>query len=710
MASTASSTEEKILAQIFIEIFKLGLNNLADWINWGKQKTRTLDPLNLSATRYADRLGSRLNYIRIYGMGDTVPLLKLFVDAKVAVYRSPQDGIESEVIVPGMQRIEMALDLVRKNHYRIVIKNDKDIYDTLANSEEQEKGEVARHLADARGKYFASEAEFESSFAIYLRGKLPAPIVSKIKDDSVARNRLIILGSPGGGKTTLLKRLALDAIAHSPENPRIPVMIGLRDYTENKSDLMNAITEQFDICGFPNAQGFIDRAFEFGKILLLLDGLDEVKDGLVDKAVREIEIISDRYPKCLFIVTCRKGAYQNWLPRFENVELQPFVDEQREAFVRRWFDDEKHWRRCWKQIQDNSRLEELSSTPLLLTLICIAYDEIGSLPPSRTEIYREAIEALLKKWDSSRRIERSPGPNPLSIRNKELLFALIAIKAFFRDEVEFSKRFVTSAIDEFTKNMIDDTGRPPAIDGAQLLETLESHHGIVVSKTKTVYSFAHITFQEYFCAKYVSEAGDVNYVVQNYLSKPKWREVMLMIGEMQHAADDYIVMIVGQIDFLSKSAGLHSLLEGIRSISNKYPTLNPLFVRLLIIWYAFETGLLEDVRRSPFAKEVYAPTLRRTMLALNISLLSDELTATHEASVETIAVFADKHLKAQQAIAILSTTPWSDGSLSVIRGYIANVDISDYIEATLRLAECLSSDIYVRRETRSRALQSIYSH
>ncbi|MBK8193478.1 MAG: NACHT domain-containing protein [Lewinellaceae bacterium] len=63
--------------------------------------------------------------------------------------------------------------------------------------------------------------------------------------------RFIVLGKPGAGKTTFLKYLAL-AMVHQQsdiQRRRLPIFITLRDWADKRSELMDYITEQFDICG-----------------------------------------------------------------------------------------------------------------------------------------------------------------------------------------------------------------------------------------------------------------------------------------------------------------------------------------------------------------------------------------------------------------------------------------------------------------------------
>jgi predicted NACHT family NTPase len=146
---------------------------------------------------------------------------------------------------------------------------------------------------------------------------------------------------------------------------------------------------------------------------------------------------------------------------------------------------------------------ELASLPLLLTMICLAYQETPILSGSRAELYKDAIDALLKKWDNSRNRARDEPYKQLTVRRKEDLFNMIAATTFERDEFFFREGYLINMIGDYL-------GRLPGMEdehfqdaAARTLSAIEGNHGILVECARNVWSFAHLTFQEYFTASYV---------------------------------------------------------------------------------------------------------------------------------------------------------------------------------------------------------------
>lgn len=235
--------------------------------------------------------------------------------------------------------------------------------------------------------------------------------------------RFIVLGKPGAGKTTYLRYLTLMMLQpHSQiERRKLPIFVTLREWADKKKPLMDFIVEQFSICGFDEARPFVERVLTNGDCIVLFDGLDEVsQEANQSGIIQEIKDFSDKYSNNQFVISCRVAAYNRWFERFTDVEMADFNEEQIEKFIQNWFHAEpKVGQECWEKLQNSPQLKELASVPLLLTLLCIVYNRSNNFPPNRANLYEEAIDALLRDWDASRRITRDEVYQQLSINRKK---------------------------------------------------------------------------------------------------------------------------------------------------------------------------------------------------------------------------------------------------------------------------------------------------
>lgn len=370
-----------------------------------------------------------------------------------------------------------------------------------------------------------------------------------------AHDKLFILGKPGAGKTTFLKYVTLQAIQGTLE--LVPIFVSLKSFSETNDSLFKYVARQFEICDFPDAGPFIETILKKGKAIVLCDGLDEVnkEGGIRDEVIRELVDFSNKYDESHFIVTCRVAATDYSFEHFTYVEMADFNEDQIRSFVNKWFTDNKETCEMFFYEFDkpeSSRLHDLAKSPLLLTLLCIAFRETLSFPARRSEIYEEAFDALLKKWDTSRLIVRDEIYHELTLGRKRQMFSRIAAETFEKSEYLIGQEVLEHKIADYMKNL------PPVdvdedIDGEVVLKAIEAQHGMFAERAKGIYSFSHLTFQEYFTAKYIVEnaqKGTIEGLIRNHFTDNRWREVFLLTAEMLGDADHFFENFQSTIDEL----------------------------------------------------------------------------------------------------------------------------------------------------------------
>ncbi len=476
--------------QLSIEFGVSVLQNLVDaGYDFLKTEHQKRDLFGKSTEKYVRGLIERFGEVKVLGMNKSVPLLSLYVRANILEKISARAGAK-------MEDLETFFDFDRRAFGQIIETKDGE---TIAND----------------------------------------------------MQRFIVLGKPGAGKTTFLKYLAL-AMVHRQsviKQRRLPIFITLRDWADKRSELMEYITEQFDICGFEQPDLFVENMFKQGNCLVLFDGLDEVsQEANLDGIIRSIRDFTDKYSSNQFVMSCRVAAYNHWFERFTDVEMADFDEKQIETFVNNWFRSEpKTADECIKHLKGSPQLKELSSVPLLLTLLCITYDENNDFPANRAELYKDAVEALLRKWDSSRRIRRDDPYKQLSLMQKENMFARIAFGTFMENRYFIRETELTRMIGNFIGNLPAFKTENLEVDSTEVLRTIESHHGIFVERAKHIHSFAHLTFQEYFTAKYIvdnASNGTLKRLVEEHLYDDKWKEVFLLVAGMLSDADELLLLML----------------------------------------------------------------------------------------------------------------------------------------------------------------------
>ena len=498
---------------------ELGVDLMKDIVAAGysflKEQERNSDSIEAATRRYVGGLIERYNNIKVLGMREPVPLKSLYVRANILEKISARTGLRPEDLETYFDR-------------------DKRTF-----------------------------------------GKITEPV-----DGEAIANRLqkfIVLGKPGAGKTTYLRFMTLMMLDpnSSIEYRRFPVFVTLHDWAQKAVPLINYITEQFNICGFEETEFFVNQILEQGKCFILFDGLDEVSREInQDNVIRQIRDFTDKYSDNQFVISCRIAAYNHWFERFTDVEIADFKDEQIKVFIHSWFHENPQAASdCWGRLKENPQLHELASVPLLLTLICLAYNsEKSGFSQKHSLIYRNAIKVLLEQWDENRpggRVKRDEIYKNLSRQNKEALFARIAWGTFTENQYFIDEDHLARMIQVFIKNLPEYQDERALPDGQQILKQIEAHHGIFVERAKGVYSFAHLTFQEYFTAKYIVDnvTGDMfeNWV-KEHLHKRKWEEIFLLLGETFDSVDCLLLLMLKGNSFYLENKPLNELLQGANSV------------------------------------------------------------------------------------------------------------------------------------------------
>lgn len=372
-------------------------------------------------------------------------------------------------------------------------------------------------------------------------------------------SKLLILGKPGAGKTIFLKYLAIQCSLGNVISNFVPIFIRLKDFAETveQPSLLRYINDQFANHGVKDTTA--QQILSQGRALILLEGLDQVPETDEERVWQELRNFFAKFHSNHFVITCRIAARECTFEQFTEVEIADFDDEQIATFATNWFGDKDTIKgnKFIKKLKQNPPLQELASNPLLLTLLCLIFEEAANFPVSRAELYQEALNILLKKWDAKRNIERSPSQK-LSVHQKEDLLSQIARISFEQRDYCFRTQELKQHISDYIRNLpgIDSDIETLQLDSELVLKSFEAHHGVLVEHARGIYSFSHLTFQEYLTAKEIITSSNPQALelaltqLVSHITEKRWREVFLLTTNMLQNSDYLIQLAKQQVDNL----------------------------------------------------------------------------------------------------------------------------------------------------------------
>ena len=374
--------------------------------------------------------------------------------------------------------------------------------------------------------------------------------------------RLALLALPGGGKTLLLKRLAVayadiarrgassDAL---PDLDLTPVLIRCREWREHIHKPVHTLLKNIsDITGQPGLIGLGDALiplFKAGRVLLLVDGLDEIHDdGLRSTFVEHLEGFLADNSLTRLVVTSREAGFSLVAP-----SLARFCDRWRVAPL-----DQvaiatlcDHWHRLMTgdspealaESKDvaallirNESLRRLAENPLLLTMLLVVKHGAGRLPPDRVSLYGRAVEVLLDTWNIK-------GHDPLNLKEAVPQLAFVAFQLMRAGKQTATETELLKLLEE-AREKVPQIRRYAKDNPQKFLKRVELRSSLLVEGgrqaegvgTVPFYQFRHLTFQEYLAAVAAVEGHYMEYdkedsvltPLERYLTAEEWKEVIPM--------------------------------------------------------------------------------------------------------------------------------------------------------------------------------------
>lgn len=374
--------------------------------------------------------------------------------------------------------------------------------------------------------------------------------------EALARHRLLmILGKPGSGKTTFLKRLAMWCrTSKQGLDDKVPIFITLKEFADDQRKHETLIDFVADSYELQESAAVLKALLKAGQALVMLDGLDEIQNAEHERVLIAIREFSRKYDQNQIIITCRIAATEYIFEQFTEVQMADFNNQQIQNFANKWFlthspekvdADGKSTvgRFFWKELSQNEPVRKLAMTPLLLTLLCLEFGEDLSFPSSSADLYDRGLEILLSKWDKKRWIDRNQIYKKLTVSRKKALLAQLAWSTFEKGDYFFKKSVAEKHISQYIQSLpgASEDEDVLLLDSTAILDAIEAHHGLLSQRATNIYSFSHRTFHEYFAASKIEESKNISEDLLGKLHEKRWYNFFILLFEKLDCPDQLIL-------------------------------------------------------------------------------------------------------------------------------------------------------------------------
>ena len=404
--------------------------------------------------------------------------------------------------------------------------------------------------------------------------------------------RLLLLGEPGAGKSTVLRSVALllaQRVRGVPtpipgwpaDDTPVPVVVPLGQVAaalyagaaDAYAALLQVIGDVLEARVRGGLRRFLTPALRAGGLLLLCDGLDEVSataaEGrtpprvAVAAALRQLA----RETNARIVVTSRVLPYHapgDWklLPEdgWALRTVQPLAFGQTRVFVQSWYaalaltDPDlggatatAHAQDLITELAETERLHPLVRSPLLLTMLALLHYNTGDVPRDRAKLYEECVLLLLDRWEPERQVGM---PRAASLSERLGLPSLdplrqvvheLAYHAHLQPPGDDGRGLI--GVEPLTLRMFTFFKRVGTLAEAEakvqrFLTMLNNEDsGLLQRRSDGGYAVPHLTFQEYLAACHLADQprmAAIAYQRWGEADRERWREALLLLMGRLH--------------------------------------------------------------------------------------------------------------------------------------------------------------------------------
>ncbi|CAN5365881.1 hypothetical protein BH10PSE6_BH10PSE6_49210 [soil metagenome] len=310
----------------------------------------------------------------------------------------------------------------------------------------------------------------------------------------------VIEGTVGQGKSIFMRYLATQELRKG-QSSRIPILAELR-FLQPEETLETFIFNAFEATGLKISKELFGAYADSGRIVLFLDAFDEIDQSLVRRTIRDLERLLGQHPALQVVVSARPKSGIQQTPGFRVVRLAALTKRDHQVFIQKLTNNEKQTAAILKAISKSSAsIDDLLTTPLLLTLMVILYVARQHIPHTVSEFYSELFDVLFYKHDRTKSGFVRKRYVDVGEQKIKRLFEGVCFYSVLKPYRSFKSEQFVECVEHACKHCAID------VDVAKFRDELVKT-ACLLKEEGAELSFIHKSVQEFYAASFVARSAD----------------------------------------------------------------------------------------------------------------------------------------------------------------------------------------------------------
>lgn len=350
-----------------------------------------------------------------------------------------------------------------------------------------------------------------------------------IKDDLTLQFSGIanIIGIAGQGKSTILRKLFLEEIKKAE---RVPFFIELRNVPDG--NILTYFKNLLKSLHITVTDSNVEYLLQSKKIVLLLDGFDEIRQEITIQAIQSILELNKTYA-CPLITTSRPNTQICQMPGINNLIVKK-IDLEDKLHILNLIERQDNksnlttFRSLCNLLIENTYFEETISNPIMVTLLYHCFPYMDEVPKDITDFYRQLFGVLYARHDKTKGYNNRERESCIEVESARTLFSNVCLKSLLREQYYLDSHTLHQHIKSALKSHGYDEKLAEAFTNDIVKITC-----LLQADGNDRFVYLHKSVQEFFAAFFISTMQEKNikseiyaYLRKSLLSSPKFDNLL----------------------------------------------------------------------------------------------------------------------------------------------------------------------------------------